>query len=91
MQAIRVERIIDAIIVLLALEMAVLALYRRQRREGMPLREMLAFCGAGFAMLIALRILAGGGTFIAFGAAMLASLVLHVIHISQRWTHSTRD
>ena len=78
-------RIIDVIIVLLVLEMAALIAGRALRRRGMPVAELLAFLGAGLAMLVALRIVATDGPFLAFAFAMLVSLSLHLWHVRQRW------
>ena len=78
-------RIIDAIIVLLVLEMAALITGRVLGRRGMPVAELIAFLGAGLSMLVALRIATAGGPFLFFGAAMLVSLSLHLLHVRQRW------
>lgn len=78
-------RIIDAIIGALVLEIVALAVYRLVRGTGLASGELIAFLGAGLSMLIGLRIVADGGSFAAFAAVMLISLMLHLWHVTQRW------
>ena len=80
-------RMIDGIILVLALEMTSLAIYRTARGSGLRAPELVSFLGAGLSMLVALRVLASGGPFIAFAASMLLSLLLHIWHVRQRWQH----
>lgn len=70
---------------MVVIEMAALAAYRHFVRAGVAQAENVAFLGAGFWMLIALRVVVGGGPFELFAIAMLLSLVLHVVHLRQRW------
>lgn len=79
------SRIVDAIIILVAIEMVVMLLYRRHRRRGMPVPEVISFLGAGAGLLLALRVLVTGGHFAAFAIAMLIALFMHVWHVKQRW------
>ena len=78
-------RFLDAVIALVVAELAALVIYRRLRRRGMPIGEVVAFLGAGLALLVALRSRAQTGSGLAFGAAMTVALVCHVWHVRQRW------
>lgn len=78
-------RIVDAILVLVAIEMVGMVWYRRRRKRGMPTPEVISFLGAGAGLLIALRVLVADGSFAAFGCAMLVSLGMHLWHVKQRW------
>ena len=78
-------RFLDAVIGLVVVEIAALVLYRRRRRRGMPAGEVVAFLGAGLALLVALRSRATGGSALAFGAAMTVALLCHAWHVRQRW------
>lgn len=78
-------QIVDAIIVLVGLEMAAMLLYRRHKKRGMPVSEVVSFLGAGAGLLVALRVLVTDGPFVLFAVAMLASLVMHLWHVKQRW------
>ena len=77
--------IIDGIIVLLLLEMIVLTVYRSVRGRGLRPSELASFLGAGLALLLGLRVIATEGSFVHFGAVMLAAFGLHVWHVVQRW------
>ena len=78
-------RFVDLAIVLVVVELAALVLYRALRHRGMRTGELIAFLGAGMAMLIAMRVTATGGGAAGFIIAMTASLVLQSWHIAQRW------
>ncbi len=78
-------RFVDLAIVLVVLEFAVLVFYRARRHRGMRTGELVAFLGAGTAMLFAMRVSVSGGGSAAFIVAMTASLVLQSWHIAQRW------
>ena len=80
-----IPRIVDAIIVLVLVEMVAMLLYRRQRQRGMPVSEVISFLGAGAGLLLALRVLVSDGPFAVFALAMLLSLVMHLWHVKQRW------
>jgi len=80
-----ISQIVDAIIVLVALEMVALLLYRRRRNRGMPVPEVISFLGAGAGLLLALRVLVTDGPFAVFALAMLVALVMQVWHVKQRW------
>lgn len=77
--------IIDAILALVAVEAVALVFYRVRSKRGMPVAEVVAFLGAGAALMIALRVLATGGGFATFAVAMLGSLAMHLWHVKQRW------
>jgi K+ transporter len=78
-------RIVDAIIVMVAIEMIAMLLYRRQTHRGMPASEVISFLGAGAGLLLALRVWVADGPFVGFASAMLLALVMHVWHVKQRW------
>ncbi|MEP7065047.1 MAG: hypothetical protein ABI889_03335, partial [Gemmatimonadota bacterium] len=74
-------RFVDLAIALVLLELCALALYRARRHRGMRTSELVAFLGAGMAMLVAMRVTASGGGSATFIIAMTASLVLQSWHI----------
>lgn len=76
---------IDLMIGVLSAEIVLLAVNRRLRGVGLRSRELVAFLGAGLFMLVGLRVMIAGGPFVAFAAAMLVSLGLHLWHVRQRW------
>lgn len=77
--------VVDAIIVLVILEMVALIAFRRRTLRGMPGNEVVSFLGAGAGLMIALRVLLSDGALPLFAAAMLFSLAMHVWHVKQRW------
>lgn len=77
--------VVDAIIVLVMVEMVALISFRRAARRGMPRSEVVSFLGAGAGLMIALRVLLSDGALVLFAAAMLFSLAMHVWHVKQRW------
>ena len=79
------ERLLDLVIALTVVEGAVLAAYRAVTGRGLPHRELAAFLGAGLALMLAMRLAAGGGPRLAIAAAMLAALALHLWLVAQRW------
>lgn len=83
--------IVDAILVLVGLELCGLLLWRRLRHGGMPTWEAVSFLGAGGGLLLALRALVRGAPFGWFAAAMLLSLVMHLWHVRQRWEPHRRS
>ena len=84
-------RLLDLVIVVVVVEGLVLARHRRRTGRGMPVREVVAFLGAGLALLVAARAAVGAVAPLAprplavFALAMLAALAAHVWHLAQRW------
>ncbi len=81
-------RLVDLIIVGVIVEGGALALYRRRTGRGMPVREVIAFLGAGLALLLALRATmdqGGGRNGAGFALAMAVGLAFHVWHVAQQW------
>ncbi|MBC8086596.1 MAG: hypothetical protein H7Z40_04980 [Phycisphaerae bacterium] len=80
-----IPRIVDAIMVLVAVELIALLLYRRRTNRGMLMSEAISFLGAGAGLLLALRVLVTNGPFVVFALAMLIALAMHIWHVKQRW------
>jgi hypothetical protein len=78
-------RFLDAVIALVVAEAIALGVYRSTTGRGMPPSEVVAFLGAGLAMVVGLRLWVAGASAAAFAGAMGVSLVLHVWHVAQRW------
>lgn len=82
-------RLLELIIAGVVLEGVLLCLYRRRTGRGMPTAEVVAFLGAGLALLVAARAAvastATGAQTLVFAAAMAAALGCHVWHVRQRW------
>jgi hypothetical protein len=78
-------RLIDLILIVVAIEAVVLVLLWRYARRGIAPGDLLPNLCAGAFLLLALRAtLAGGGWTIASGCLAAAGLA-HVIDVSRRW------
>ncbi len=70
-------RIVDAILLLTALEAGALLLLRR--------RDLLATLLAGAALLAALRLALAGAEWTWVALALLAALIAHLFDLARRW------
>ena len=78
-------RLIDLILIVVAIEAIVLVLAWRYARRGIAPGDLLPNLCAGALLLLALRAtLAGGGWMMASGCLAAAGLA-HVIDLSRRW------
>ncbi|MES2195169.1 MAG: hypothetical protein V4517_12175 [Pseudomonadota bacterium] len=78
-------RFVDLILILVALEAAVLALYWRYTGRGVAPLDLLPNLCAGALLLLALRVtLAGGGWMPACGCLAAAGLA-HLVDLYRRW------
>lgn len=78
-------RIVDAILVFMAVEAALLVAYRVRTGRGIATADLLANLAAGATLLLALRAALVGGAWTWVAAALGAALVAHVADLSRRW------
>ena len=78
-------RLLDLAIAVTLVEGMALAAWRAATGRGMPHRELVAFLGAGLALLVAVRLVTERAPLVALGAALVAALVLHLWLVAQRW------
>lgn len=76
---------VDAALVLLAAEAAVLALRHRRTGGGPRLRDVAPTLLAGAGLLAALRAALGGAGAGAIALCLLAALLAHILDLRQRW------
>jgi hypothetical protein len=81
-------RIIDLILLLVALECAGLVLLRARTGRGPALRDLLPTLLAGAFLLVAMRATLSGAGVPWIGASLLAALCAHVTDLSRRWKTS---
>ena len=80
-------RIIDAVLLLVAVEASILAWIGRRR--GLPLASLLANLASGAALMLALRAALVGAGWIAVAGWMLAGLIAHLADLSLRFRAAT--
>jgi hypothetical protein len=78
-------RIIDAILVLMALEAAVLLGFYRATGKGVSPRALLPFLAAGVCLMLALRTALTGGSWTGVAAMLSLAFVFHLADIALRW------
>lgn len=78
-------RLIDLILIVVAIEAAVLLLVWRYARRGIAPSDLLPNLCAGAFLLLALRFTLGGGGWIAACGCLAAAGMAHLIDISRRW------
>ena len=76
-------RIIDAILVLIAVEIAAIMAIRS--RSGLRAMPLLANIGAGASLMIALRISLTSGDWHWIAVCLFIALVFHAIDVASRW------
>ena len=78
-------RVIDAILVLMALEGAMLLAYYRATGKGVGPRALLPFLAAGVCLMLALRTALTGGGWTGVAAMLSLAFVFHLTDIVLRW------
>ncbi len=78
-------RIIDVILVAVALEAAVLAVLRSRFGIGPGLIRMLANLIAGICLMVAVRLALVYAPWTEIAAALLAALIAHLADLTGRW------
>ena len=78
-------RIVDIILVLMAIEAFALIAYHRSSGHGIKTRHVLSNLVAGMALFAALRLALTAAPWPWIGAALAAALVAHVADLRSRW------
>ena len=78
-------RIVDVMLVFIALEIAIIATIRHRRGGAVSALPLLANIGAGASLMVALRFSLTGGSWLWITACLLAALVFHAMDIVLRW------
>lgn len=78
-------RVIDAVLVAVAVQALVLAFWARHTGRGVPPSSLLATLAAGGFLLIALRSALTDAWWGWTGLALLAALAAHLIDLRLRW------
>ena len=78
-------RLVDLILVLVAVEIVVLTLLWRATGRGVATADLVPNILAGAFLLLALRLALGGAGWMACCASLAAAGVAHVIDIARRW------
>ncbi|MEO8010784.1 MAG: hypothetical protein ABI650_03980 [Dokdonella sp.] len=78
-------RVVDLVLVVMAIEAIVLGLYHRKSGRGIGLLDLLANLASGFCLLLALRAALTGMSWPWIGAALAASFAGHLFDVSRRW------
>lgn len=73
--------LVDAILLLVAVEAVVLLVIRARWRRGPTARQTISFLASGAALLVALRVSLAGGPRVVALAALLAAGVAHAWHL----------
>lgn len=83
-------RIIDLILIALALEVGAIGAYRGYRGRGIRASELVATAAAGACLLLALRGALAGAAWAWIAGWLLLGLGAHVADVSLRWAHDRR-
>lgn len=78
-------RIVDLVLLLVALEAALLVWHRRRSGRGVPVAEALAFLLAGACLMLALRAALMGASWEWVAAPMAGAGVAHLLDLRLRW------
>ena len=78
-------RVVDVMVIFIALEIVAVALIRRRRGGGIAALPLLVNIGAGASLMLALRFSLVGESWTAITVCLLAALVFHVADIAMRW------
>jgi hypothetical protein len=78
-------RIVDVMLVFIALEIVMVLAIRRSRGGGVPALPLLINIGAGGSLMLALRVALTDGGWQTLTACLLAALVFHVLDLLARW------
>lgn len=77
--------VVDAILLLMVLEGALIAILRRRTGTGVPARDLLAMLAAGGCLMLALRAALVGAAWPWIALALSAALVAHLADLVRRW------
>ena len=77
--------VLDWIMLGVVLETLALAWFYATRRQGIPPGALLPNLGAGFSLLLAMRLALGGAWWGFMPACLLAALIFHLIDLRRRW------
>lgn len=78
-------RIIDLIVILMAIETVVLLAYHRMTGRGAGPRALLPFMAAGVFLMLALRFALTDGGWQTVAVMLLFAFVFHLLDIALRW------
>lgn len=78
-------RLVDLVLVIVALEMVALGLYWRWSRRGVAFSDLLPNLLAGAFLLLALRLALSGAGWMPCCACLAAAGVAHSIDLARRW------
>lgn len=78
-------RIVDAIVVFMALEASILIVLGRRRRHGPRPLEVFAALMPGLFLLLALRVALRAGSWREIAATLALALAAHLFDLSRRW------
>ncbi|MEL6198849.1 MAG: hypothetical protein AAFR09_01450 [Pseudomonadota bacterium] len=78
-------RIVDIMLVVIALEVAALIAYRVVTGKGLSVPSILLNVGAGGSLMVALKLLYDGVGWQLVAAALVASLLFHTGDLVYRW------
>lgn len=78
-------RVVDFVLLLMAVEGAVLVWYRRCSGRGVPTGELLAFLAAGACLALALRAALVGASWEWVAAPLAGAGVAHLADLGLRW------
>lgn len=78
-------RVVDLVLVLMAVEGAALALHRSRTGRGVPIPGLLAFLCAGACLLLALRGALVGAPWWWMAAALAGAGAAHAADLALRW------
>jgi hypothetical protein len=78
-------RIVDAILVLMVLELAAIAVFRRMTGRGPAVVALLPNFAAGACLVLALRAALTGSNVGAVSGWLLGALIAHALDLASRW------
>jgi cytochrome c oxidase assembly factor CtaG len=78
-------RVVDFVLVVMAVEAALLAWHRRRSGRGVPVAELAAFLAAGACLLLALRAALAGASWVWIAAALAGAGAAHLADLRLRW------
>ena len=78
-------RIVDIMLVVVALEVVALIAYRVATGTGLSVTSIVLNIGAGGSLMVALKLLYDGAAWQLIAAALVAALVFHSGDLAHRW------
>lgn len=77
--------VVDIILALVAIELLLLAAYRRRTRRGIALYDIVFNLMSGACLMLALRCALTGTTWHWIAAWLMAALLAHLADLARRW------